>query len=262
MLKAHRDELPARFAEVADAFRKAVAFLASEVGALHARVVPYGLQLVFLTTFFHATPAPTPAQVGRLVEWFWASSFAASYGGAGALGIEAHIERARRLSAGEDLAILPVRPTLEPIPRRFHPRSARVRAWHLVLAARSPRDLVTGAPLAHPLEGGLEDARAIGEGEDVWRLGGRLLVGRACQNPLEALLAAGCGPDREAVLTSHGVSDAAFRSLEEGDIDAFIRDRFELLAADEAVFARRYVEVPVSQEQLEDGELDADLMES
>jgi len=260
VLECSSSELPQVFMRLSEAFARAVLFLAERVGARHARVVPYGLQVVFLTWFYEKQPTPTDAQVQRLVEWFWASSYGASYGGAGALAIDLHIQRARELLSGMDQPILPERPKLHALPRRFHPRSARVRAWHLYLASLGPQNSA-GAPIDAPLGGGLEDARPVATGEVGWLLGGRILLGRTCKDPARELHAAAQGLFKERILASHGVSNEAYLALATDDIPRFISLRFDHLLTHEVEHARQFVDVPEVRDLLDEAEPDSDLLD-
>lgn len=261
VLKAHGPELPEVFGRVAVAFERAVTFLRDSVGACHASVVPYALQIAFLTWFFDQRPDPSPGERHRLIEWFWATSYGATYGGAGALSLDEHMQRATSLLRGEDQPVLPHRVALQALPHRFHPRSARVRAWHLFLATLHPRDPATGELLSNPLGGGLVDARPVAPGDRGWMLGARVLMGRGVADPREALTGMASGPREAQVLDSHGIDGDALDALRGGDLDTFIRRRFDLLQALESRHAGRFVELPSSPESADEPEIDSDIID-
>ena len=55
--------------------RKAVEFLYNNVNVLHARLVPYPIQLVFISEFFRVNNNPNIDILRKLENWFWATSY-------------------------------------------------------------------------------------------------------------------------------------------------------------------------------------------
>lgn len=240
-LQRHEHELPDRMTQVEEAFGRAVDFLSEpEQGARHARVLPYALQLVLLTSFFERAPTPTLAQKQALHRWFWSSSYGAIYGGTGSLSLDEHIARARQLAQGEHLDILPQTPPIQPLPQRFHPRSARVRAWHLFLATRRPLSLNTGEPVESPLREGLRDVRPLVPGESAWLLGARVLVGRLGGEPWRRLKAAQARDGFDRLLDSLVIPRESFDAALQGDWATFIRLRVMHMTQVERLHAAPY----------------------
>jgi hypothetical protein len=54
----------------------AAKFLAEEVGVANYKLLPYNMQLIFLTMFFKEIPQPTESQKKDLIRWFWITSYA------------------------------------------------------------------------------------------------------------------------------------------------------------------------------------------
>ena len=165
----------------------------------------------------------------------------------------------RRLAWGEPVELLDHKPQLRPFPRTFHPKSARVRAFHLFLKTLKPRNLATGLPLGEDiLKNGMADARQI-DGTEVY-MAGRILVG-AGPRPLgirdfeqtSQLL------ERDAVLASHAITQSAFDALLAGQIDAFIALREKDLIRQERAFASTFVEIPGATEEAAEDEPEIDV---
>ena len=69
-----REQLPHAFQSAASGIRKALVFLGL-LGVTSDRLLPYGLQLVFLGEFFRRCKEPNEYEMGRLHQWFWVTSF-------------------------------------------------------------------------------------------------------------------------------------------------------------------------------------------
>jgi hypothetical protein len=257
----HAYELPAAAERVGVALSKAADFL-QEVGARHANVVPYALQVVLLTRFYELQPEPDAQQRNELERWFWASSYGAVYGGAGSLALDEHLSRATDLARGVHTSILPTKPRMQPLPRRFHPRSSRVRAFHLFLATLDPLDPETGKPTKDPLARGFADVPAAVESnaDDAWMLGARVLLGPGRGRAKDRLLKARTRANFPEILASHAITLEAFDLLERGDDKGFIEARHQHLAALEREHARQFVDVGADGEEevYDEPEIDLD----
>jgi uncharacterized protein with ParB-like and HNH nuclease domain len=53
----------------------AIKFLYSQLGVLHYKLLPYPIQLVFITDFFYKKTSPTNTQISELKKWFWFTSY-------------------------------------------------------------------------------------------------------------------------------------------------------------------------------------------
>ena len=134
-----RDELPSAFESAAKGMRQALEFL-DNFGVTSDRLLPYGLQLVFLGEFFRLCPAPI-ARVDKLLgRWFWVTSFTGWFGAANPTQIRHALNDIRRLAKGEEtlFRVVDLQAQAQPFPNRFDGRSARVRAFLLYLASLEP----------------------------------------------------------------------------------------------------------------------------
>lgn len=55
--------------------KKAIKFLYEECSVIDGKLLPYSIQLVFITDFFSKVQTPTDKQLNHLKEWFWITSF-------------------------------------------------------------------------------------------------------------------------------------------------------------------------------------------
>ena len=152
---AVRAELPTAFESAAQGIRSALRFL-ERLGVTSDRLLPYGLQLVFLGEFFRRCPEPTDGVVQLLNRWFWVTSFTGWFGGVNTAQANHALSEIHQLAAGTGTAfsVVDLEAPAQPFPDRFDGRSARVRAFLLYLASLRPlslrdeRDLDPGELLA------------------------------------------------------------------------------------------------------------------
>lgn len=267
LLEEHQDRLQGTMDTVHDALGLALVFLDEQFGASSGRVVPYSLHVVFLTEFFRLRPDPPPEIAEQLRRWLWATSFATTYTSAYETEVDHTMEQLRRLARGDDVDVLPDELTLRPFPRHFHPKSARVRVFHLFLKTKIPLDLRTGLPVSHLLTNGMADARTVAPSGSslARRLAGRLLVGASCRSPSEELEAlsrrqlslSDVLPDRSAILDSHFITLDAHDALVRGDVETFIDLREHELIRAERDFASQFVALSDQQVE-EEAEIDVE----
>lgn len=55
---------------------KAVRFLYEKVNVFESKILPYNLQLIFITEFFRLNKKPSDLQLSQLERWFWITSYA------------------------------------------------------------------------------------------------------------------------------------------------------------------------------------------
>lgn len=273
VLETHRARLPGAMQEVRGAFATALEFLNSRFGAASGKVVPYSLHIVLLTEFFRCCRGPVKAAAAAELErWFWASSFSSGYASGGLLRFNDAVEAARRLAVGDDVSLMRERPRLQPFPRKFHAKSARVRVFHLFLKTREPRDLKTGEIISRELLllEGMADARSVASGDQrVWRLASRLLTGASqgrgmllpsLKSHIERVYASLVPDPRSlSILESHIVRKEAAEALMRDDLDGFLEVRERDLIRAEQEFARQYVDLPLpGEESEEEAEIDVE----
>lgn len=111
----------------------------------HARMLPYGLQLVGLSAWLGEDPSPSAAAKELLRRWLWLTGFASWFGQGNPSRYAAVLaelrDSARRVSQGSaqvptELGHLPWNTRTEPFPERYDLRSARVRTLLCLLAQK------------------------------------------------------------------------------------------------------------------------------
>ena len=137
-----RKALPDAFESATKGIRRALKFLA-RLGVTSDRLLPYGLQLVFLGEFFRQCPQPTASVDELLNRWFWVTSFAGWFGAVRLTQTRLALSEIRNLATGVEtrFSVVNLEAQAQPFPDRFDGRSARVRAFLLYLASLEPRSL-------------------------------------------------------------------------------------------------------------------------
>ena len=137
-----RKALPDAFKSATKGIRRALEFLA-RLGVTSDRLLPYGLQLVFLGEFFRQCPQPTANVDELLNRWFWVTSFAGWFGAVRLTQTRLALSEIRNLATGVEtrFSVVNLEAQAQPFPDRFDGRSARVRAFLLYLASLEPRSL-------------------------------------------------------------------------------------------------------------------------
>ena len=139
------DELPGAFESATKGIRQALEFL-DNFGVTSDRLLPYGLQLVFLGEFFRLCPEPIARVDELLGRWFWVTSFTGWFGVANPTQIRHALNDIRHLAKGEEtrFSVVDLQARAQPFPNRFDGRSARVRTFLLYLASLEPRSIRGG----------------------------------------------------------------------------------------------------------------------
>ena len=137
-----RETLPGAFKSATEGIRRALNFLAS-LGITSDRLLPYGLQLVFLGEFFRLCPQPTTRDADLLKQWFWVTSFTGWFGGVNSAQAKYALSEIRDLAKGTGtrFSVVNLEAQAQPFPDRFDGRSARVRTFLLYLASLKPSSL-------------------------------------------------------------------------------------------------------------------------
>ena len=143
-----REALPDAFESAREGILRALNFLAN-LGVTSDRLLPYGLQIVFLGEFFRQCPQPTESVAGLLSRWFWVTSFTGWFGGVNTAQAKHALSEIRDLARGDEtqFRVVNLDVPAQPFPDRFDGRSARVRAFLLYLASLQPRSLRGEGPL-------------------------------------------------------------------------------------------------------------------
>lgn len=129
---------------VQESLSAAVRFFRDHVGVTTARLLPYGMQMTVVSSFFFAQPDPSPQQLALLQRWFWVSSFATWFGGANPSRVNGLIRDVMDDVAADrttpEFQTIDLASPAAPLPRSFDMRSARTRVHLLVLMSREPLD--------------------------------------------------------------------------------------------------------------------------
>ena len=138
-----REMLPSAFESATKGIRRALEFL-DNLGVTSDRLLPYGLQLVFLGEFFRLCPQPTASVRELLRRWFWVTSFTGWFGAVRLTQIRRALSEIRDLATGDEtqFSVVSLEVPAQPFPNRFDGRSARVRTFLLYLASLEPRSLL------------------------------------------------------------------------------------------------------------------------
>lgn len=71
-----RRDFPELVKETFKNIEKAVEFLYNRVNVFDNKILPYNLQLIFITEFFRLNKSPNYPQLNELERWFWVTSYA------------------------------------------------------------------------------------------------------------------------------------------------------------------------------------------
>ncbi len=270
MQRQLKEEAP----QIENALRRALDFLAT-CGVHHERLLPYAMQLVLLTGFFHACPEPMEEQRAFVRRWFWVSSFI----GWGGRGNPSRVGNLVREFA--DIVAKAVPRRLEymdmtdralPFPKAFDTRSGRVRALVLVLLAQNPAS-ADGKPIDKPWElipkhGPLALAfvdYGVSDRTIVSSPANRMLRPLADEQTrslqkgqLKRWLLKLQDDVRDEVLKSHIISNEAFERLQNKDSPGFIRLREREMMRVERDFMVREQVVPPNTDEAELAPIDVD----
>ena len=137
-----RERLPEAFESAESGINRALVFLKDE-GVTSDRLLPYGLQLVFLGEFFRLCREPDANVLDLLRRWFWVTSFTGWFGGVNTAQATRALSEVRTLAdgTGTGFSVVDLDSSARPFPERFDGRSARVRAFLLFLASLRPRSM-------------------------------------------------------------------------------------------------------------------------
>lgn len=225
------------------AVHAAVSFL-RQIGLPLANLLPYGHQLLVLTTFFHHCPEPSGDQKLRLEQWFWVTSWAGSFAGANSATVRRSLDEMRQFARGSGGLKLDIE-DVQPVPLPFNLNSARAVAYIAWEASEFPVRL---DPLGQEFEvvrqlaaGAAQAYRPILQGDQ--RAANRLVlptvagtnVHRALLDlPTPSMLDFGDGPFSYAFtkrfLASHGIPELAWQRLMDGNDELFLERREVFLA--------------------------------
>ncbi len=249
-----REKLPEAVAATRQAIDRAINCLQGW-GVTSDRLLPYGLQLVFLAEFFRRCPEPSQEVANLLQRWFWVTSFTGWFGGVNSTQARLALAEVRDLADNGNLdAFKQVnldQPAL-PFPSRFDTRSARVHAFLLYLASLGPRSLrgeghldpgalhaeLRSKALSYVVGSGLPSELQSSPAN-------RMYADRDHRGQALRALAQLDDPVLEQVLTSHGFPHEAREHLEGNEREALIKCRLEhLIDGERSFMCERGVQMP------------------
>lgn len=242
------------------ALRGAVDFLRQDIHAPLARLIPYQLQVLLLTVFFHHTPSPSEEQKLELKRWFWGTSWSGHFAGLNSTQVKDEVKAMRRFATGA--ITQPWRPEqARPFPDRFDLRSARVRAFVLWELQHYPkRWMPYGADPLNPVDV-LARSDTDAYQHVIWNApssshpANRMIMPTAPGVSVRSALKNLEGSVRTAVLDSHGIPRKAQERLVAGDDEEFILERAAELEAREREFM---IEMGIEPAAERSGEADID----
>jgi hypothetical protein len=142
------------------AARRAVDFLATEIGAPTAEALPYPNQFADVVEIFRLVPRPTQAQHKEIRGWFWRTALTGYFSGWNRQQMADDLRAIRQFAGGRRRIEINTPPLSTRLwtGEQFRRGSARTKALALMLATAQPRDLRSGnrinigASLAQPNE--------------------------------------------------------------------------------------------------------------
>jgi hypothetical protein len=130
--------------------RRAITFLMEDAQIPLASLLPYGLVLPVLASFFHHHPSPNQRSRALLSRWVWRGAVTGAHRGdvipVRRKNLQAIVPEDEEASVQNLLALVPARSQPLASSGRFNAKDAAARLWMIVLASFGPRDLITGDP--------------------------------------------------------------------------------------------------------------------
>lgn len=107
------------------------------------RLLPYNLQLVFLSEFFNNCPNASPQKLVQLAKWFWFTSYSGWFAGASSTKVRKGLEEIRTFAKEADglLPTISYSDYTAEFPDKFDFRFARVKTFVLFLLSLHPKPL-------------------------------------------------------------------------------------------------------------------------
>src|SRR5215207_2106731 len=140
-------EMDALVLQTKAAMLKAVDQLVTDFKLHSLDFLPYEAHLVILTYIYANHPVLTASQMTRVRQWFWRTSFSERYRGAPDTFITKDLQTIQRFVVGHEgdgrqFGAIPEPDTVKQM--IFRKNNSRSRAFSLMLAKRSPRNITNG----------------------------------------------------------------------------------------------------------------------
>ena len=79
LIKEQKNHFIAIAKNTIENIKKAVQFLFEELLVIDSKLLPYGIQLIFITDFFNQVANPTETHIQKLKDWFWITTYASYF---------------------------------------------------------------------------------------------------------------------------------------------------------------------------------------
>jgi hypothetical protein len=221
---------------------RAVSFLYNELNVPGDKLLPYNLQLVFLSEFFFNCPEPNPSKRQELERWFWYTSYSGWFAGANSSKIKIGLDNIREFAKNNQLALLNMDYSEYAVefPDQFDFRYARVKTYILFLLSLNPRSLETGEVLDAKVllsESGNKALHYILSAPN--NNANRLVLGPVKYGYAKKILQDTSLNLNKSTLESHAISSDALNAFRNGEFDNFLNLRQQKLEKMELDFMNR-----------------------
>jgi len=243
-----QDQLPEKFELAITGINHALTYLRT-LGVTSDKLLPYGLQLVFLGEFYRHCPNPKPNTLCLIKRWFWVTSFTGWFGTANTSMVTHSLNEMIEIASGkrENFNTINLDMKALPFPNRFDGRSARARAFLLYLSSLEPLSLIGNGRLEPGILLSSYGLNSLGY----------ISYNPKCGDEFRSVPANRMFMDSELngdaiehlnnleysslleILPSHGFSMQSIETLKMGDIRKLINDRQKNLIHGEKLFMKK-----------------------
>lgn len=248
-----KDSLRDTIQPTREALVRSIEFLRAQ-GVHTDKLLPYSLQLVVLSVFYHTCPKPIESQQKLLERWLWVSSFTGWFGGANPSRVSWLIDEIREVASKpetRDLRQIDLSAPALPFPGNFDWRSSRVRCTVLAMLDLEPRRAngeIEEEPWKLIADNKITSVSRIityppHRGEDEKRLrsspANRILNVERQRSQAKKWLLEIDPAIRGTVMESHGIPAGAVDALIKEDYHGFLKQRLVHLARIERDFMEK-----------------------
>jgi hypothetical protein len=138
------------FPRVIASLEKAIDFLSTQFKVSSRELLPHLQQVVPLAYFFSRVPAPSAAQAQVIARWFWNTSFSRRYSSQTDEKMDEDLRLFAELASGQSPSLSRYTYTVDTralVRQPLTKQSPFARAFLLLLAQRTPRDLTNGVAI-------------------------------------------------------------------------------------------------------------------
>jgi hypothetical protein len=145
--KYNAEQLKAAVEETREAYKRAVDFLATQVGVPESSILPYANQLTVLAEIFRLIKGPTGTQYRAISRWFWRTSVSGYFSGWNTGMMAEDLKASQEFAANKapEIAFAYQKPGPSIwMQRGFRANNAHSKLFAIILCHHGPRDLLTG----------------------------------------------------------------------------------------------------------------------